>query len=390
MKQNSKLVLVVGIILIVAVVTGLWLAFFRNRDSSDEGVNEGVELSKIDQSDVSLDDVIRGITLWMEDMRDSDGLYSQFEEFGMDGSRNTALCRSTGMLTIWARTEVGDRFETDEWRENALRDLLVYSDEEIVPYIQVSHWSTRVLYEAAATAGFDSEVALSARQLCNRSDYEPRLMEHADATIESATADTLVVLVDSYVLPEPGKISSDKDFDLYRLATSASDYAALYRWDDNHDDLRRAEVLLRDAITLYEEESMTNEYFQTGTLCMLGIASLDVDTAGSSQTHEVLVPQLVDRDLLMSTNVLMDMSACGLMSQYMYEIEGDDYFRDLRNDILNRAIEHFLDRAGSPAYYNGDLVFRTTEMSLIHKPMAENAMMVVLMNKIQEEEASEL
>lgn len=229
-------------------------------------------------------EIAKTVLDWMESNRDDKGRYpSQV----VCGSSEDEVCKriegyQSGPAVIWARYSHYEVGQDPVDLTKVERDLDVYLDEDIIPTIQIDFWNCRLMQDIYFSDKSTDSVKQKALQLCERSVYNPVLINEfkQDYEEDEGFVDYLeqIKLGEGNIYNSAKKSTplSDREQDLRYYSVFIADDLARYRMTGEDYYYERSRFLANQAAKLYLEETSNWEFFSNRAKCQLGISLLDL------------------------------------------------------------------------------------------------------------------
>ncbi|MDD3661544.1 MAG: hypothetical protein PHG63_00580 [Candidatus Dojkabacteria bacterium] len=380
MKDSSKLTFHISIgilsVLLVAVVVAIGV-ISRNRKSDISDISEDVWTADPDDP-LSNVEIASIVVQWMEKSRHPDGRYIFDETFDESGVATKTVDHRLGAFPVWAQAKLFEKTGNTEHLSKIERDIDVYMDPEVVPFIQNYFWTCALLYDASIVPGLPEDIANKMRDLCERGDFNLELMQNVDDELEQGFV-TFDVRVDQLpVSALSGAVESPLNHEIFQLAAFSADRSGRYRWYGKRYDREVATVLLRDAVELYSQEVAGGSFIPSDTRCVIGFAALNL-YALSADESLVDLSELMFRSYEPSVDDVESLAFCTLLGSRLGQTGiGRVSDADI-SKMLDIAIFDLFDVKGYDGYYNGGGAFRDLKLPEARRSLIANTLLTVVL-----------
>ncbi|HUV46986.1 MAG TPA: hypothetical protein VMW29_02520 [Candidatus Bathyarchaeia archaeon] len=334
-------------------------------------------------------DIAAKVLSWLDDQRDSRGVYIYGYRCVLEGDcGKQELSNQAGLTAIWGRFKYYEKAQSPSDLIIINKDLGLYSDENIVGAIQNNFWNCKLMYEMWQSNLFSQPQKDKIKKICDRgSYYSPEGLNSFDKV------DFKTLLQQKPESTNSFQGLSSQGMKLVEYAAFASDFASKYAWEKDNDDLDKARLYFNGGVKLWSQEPKGS--YVEGR-CVLGVAALDLYEVTKEQDYldfsqDFLEKEKISELATTSTagtvtyfhNSLFEQATCGLFLKKLAVLAADEKYRETNNTLLGNLLSRLFT---IPEYKNGTEgkgAFSTkTELSgqtLIERSVRENGLMVGLL-----------
>jgi len=322
------------------------------------------------QNKLTNQEIAQETLAWLDKQRDDRGVYHvsracDFNNKKCDEVLPAGTSAHSGLPAIWGVFKNFQITGARDTLEIVNRDINVYSNNNMVSYLNNDFWNCKLMYEMWQNDSFTIEQKVKIEDLCfnSKSTYysPPDLREKVDLELKD---NLWQEVVKGEIVPvdinnpsfESSLSETDKDVNVITFYTSAtSEFLSRYNWKKSENDLLKAKYFFNKSFQLY---SMEKSLLKNNELCLFGISSVDYFKFSKGEKYLNLSKLIFDQ---LEKNNSLNQPVCAIFANDLFVATKDNKYKENRKVIVKNMIEQTYDFSGYGGLLEGNGSFLTTD-----------------------------
>ena len=362
MVRINKKIVVIIVVVIIVILFCLGLLFNTGRLQKGKLFSKPIQKQSTTTtvaSRLNNDQIADLLLQWANNTRTENGGYAEGE-----WCTNKGVCdpffvdNRIGAVGLWARFKHYLKYQDSESMSIMAKDILIYSDPQKVSTIQPVFWNCKLLYELWKSPLFSQAQKNNIENICARSVYATLdLTYNQNVSIPETSLNQITQQMAGkgqrnqlFFFNEQVDVSMSSEY-----AAFASDYAGMYQWAQDKEDLKRAQISFIAAVSALRNN--INLFQLTEMAPLVGLASLDLNKITPNPLYVQYADWLIKQYKNTSCPQLQGCVMRAFLYNELYKLNKKEEYRQERDKIISKLYDERFDYKGLSGFRIGKGAF---------------------------------
>ncbi len=340
-KSSKWLLILLGVVVCALVAEGVYWFWLRGEKefAGETSVTPSPLVSQTPQ--LTNIEIAEKVLAWLGKQKDERGVYYFMVECDEGGECKRIPDNRAGIRVLWGNFKYYQKTGSKQALATIEKDLAIYSNKEIIPFIQNDFWNCKLMFEMWQSNLFSEEQKRRIEDICWRGGYYHPLdllerikIENFQETVVDEVEDINFDLVEKGDYAFETTISEEDKAKGKEYSVYPSEFVARYLWRNDIAQLTKAKFYFDKAVQLYFSSPSSFD-----DNCLLGISALDLYQVNKDRGYldfaQILFEKSREKDFDLTESV-----HCLFLADELFRLTKEENYKAWKIEKLNYLFQN--------------------------------------------------